>query len=360
MWSWYKPPITNWLLLKFINYKQKSFTKKFYTLNWLKLLVAEMGSLYLHKSWQIWEQKKYNFFFKMQNLNFFTLNIPLAFCVTHTSHFDYVFDKKLNKFFWFKLVSSTLLLYLNWNISFFGLKNFDLFLDKRLDSFTTSIKVLLFSLKGDLFLKNFLSVWLYETVFFYNTYYYLILAVVFQKYWFNSNIFLKKKLFYYGLQVEELLVRNKYENYISYYNNYISIQSGFWKWTRFYFNWHYISSTSTQLPKFSTIQFYKFYFYRIYKILNNSFKHFEYKNKKIINEKFDIKFGPKSGIYIWNWGFPILPQYVSKIFYVHNGHWFNWIRIVPAMIGYKFGSFSFTRRILAKDIKILSSFKNIN
>jgi ribosomal protein S19 len=67
----------------------------------------------------------------------------------------------------------------------------------------------------------------------------------------------------------------------------------------------------------------------------------------------------KSGIFIWNRNLSIIPQYVNKIFYIYNGMRFFKLRVVPAMIGYKFGSFSFTRRILAKDYKLLNSFKNI-
>jgi ribosomal protein S19 len=134
------------------------------------------------------------------------------------------------------------------------------------------------------------------------------------------------------------------------------MQKGFSKKTSSFINWHYLFSTSTQITKFSVNFFLKNFFKNFKKIIN--WTNIQFSHKKWISRKFD-KLNSKSGIFLWDRKLSILPQYVNKIFYIYNGTRFFKLWVVPAMVGYKFGSFSFTRRILAKDYKTISSYKNI-
>lgn len=49
-------------------------------------------------------------------------------------------------------------------------------------------------------------------------------------------------------------------------------------------------------------------------------------------------------IKIYNKNFIILPEYIHLLFRVYNGINFIPLRIKPAMIGFKFGEFIFTRK----------------
>ena len=217
------------------------------------------------------------------------------------------------------------------------------------------LKTIIFQFNKDIFNKKILNFWLFEYNFFYNIYFYkLILLLTHEN--FLLNFFFFYKMYYYGDFSSTLFVKNFFEWKISIYNRYLSMQKGFSKKTSTFINWHYLFSASTQIPKFSTYNFYKYFFKNTYKIISWNLLFFN--NKQKSSKNYD-KLTSKSGIFIWNRNLSIIPQYVNKIFYIYNGMRFFKLRVVPAMIGYKFGSFSFTRRILAKDYKLLNSFKNI-
>lgn len=47
----------------------------------------------------------------------------------------------------------------------------------------------------------------------------------------------------------------------------------------------------------------------------------------------------------------ILPFMVGKTFYIHNGRNFKKFSVVRSHVGFKFGEFSFTRRVVKHKIK---------
>lgn len=357
MWSLYKPPLTNWILLKFLNYKKKKSSKKLFVLKELKMLVAEKTSLYLLKNSLNFLNKYVNFFLKIKNFNFLSLNLPLSMLFCSTIHLKEILIEKLKNFnFWVELINTTLLLYFNWTAYEIGIPLLNFF-KKKNNFFNFSIKNLLFYLNKDVYSKNFSNFRFFDTTLFYNTYYYLLLLLLFQKTLLIKKVNINKKIYYYGLELSSLFIFNKYEQKIYKYNKYLTMQKGFSKITRFFFNRHYLFSTSTQLIKFSTFLKYKFFFKNFFLFFKKKREWFKVSLFKEI--KLDEKINSKSGIFLWNRNLPILPYYVNKIFYVHTGNWFHRIWIVPAMVGYKFGSFSFTWKILAKNYGSISTFKNV-
>lgn len=357
MRSVYKPPLTNWVLLKFINYKKKKNFKKLFVFSELKMMAAERDSLYLLKNSFNFLNKHVNFFFRIQTFNFLSLNLPLSVLLCSTTHFKEIFYEKITNFsFWVELINSTLLLYFNRTFFESGIPFFSFF-KKKTNFFHFSIKTLLFYLHKNAYSKNFSNFRFFDTMLFYNTYYYLLLLLLFQKTLLSGNIIKNKKIYYYGLELSSLFVFNKYEWNIYKYNRYLTMQKGFSKITWFFFNWHYLFSASTQLIKFSTFIRYKFFFKKFFLTLKRKYERFKIFSIKDI--QIDEKINSKSGIFLWNWNLPILPYYVNKIFYIHTGNWFHRIWVVPAMVGYKFGFFSFTWKILAKNYSSISTFKHI-
>lgn len=357
MWSIYKPPLTNRILLKFINYRKKKNFKKLFVFSELKMLVAEKTSLYLLKNSLNFLDKYVNFFFKLKNFNFLSLNLPLSMLFCSTIHFKEILIQKLKNFdFWIELINTTLLLYFNWTTYEIGIPLFSFF-KKKTNFFHFSMRTLLFYLNKDVYSKYFSNFRFFDTTLFYNTYYYLLLLLIYQKSLCLKKVNINKKIYYYGLELSSLFVFNRYEWKIYKYNKYLTMQKGFSKITWFFFNWHYLFSTSTQLIKFSTFLKYKFFFKKFFLLLKKKWEWFKIFSTKEI--KLDEKINSKSGIFLWNRNLPVLPYYVNKIFYIHTGNWFHWIWVVPAMVGYKFGSFSFTWKILAKNYGSISTFKNV-
>lgn len=53
----------------------------------------------------------------------------------------------------------------------------------------------------------------------------------------------------------------------------------------------------------------------------------------------------KKTIQVWSRASTILPNFVGKVFHVHNGLKFIRLEVQPIMIGHKFGEFASTRKI---------------
>lgn len=317
------------------------------------VMALEINSIFLKKNW-IFDWTRISNFLSFSELNFFSIITPLNFFIISKESF---FKKKIEKQTTFNFLNELILnsIYniFSKNILKTGWSNIT---EKNYNFNNFTLKNFIYQTYSDVFNSKITNFRFFDYNFFYNIYYYNLIIFLLQKKLnsFYSNIF--NKIYYYGSLITTLYIQNYFEYKISIYNKYLSMQKGFSKKTSVFINWHYLFSTSTQILKFSINNFYKFFFKNYIKIIN--WKNFQFFFKKKDSWKFE-KLNSKSGIFIWDRKLPILPQYVSKIFYIYNGTRFFKLWVVPAMVGYKFGSFSFTRRILAKDYKSISSFKNI-
>lgn len=352
MWSQYKPPVTNWLVLKFFNYWTRLLTWSQKKLNLLKVMAYETNSIFLKKNW-IFDRCKINNFFFFKNLNFLTLSLPLTFFSFHfKNEKNFHLQHNLTYNFYWCLIIDIFKFFFNWNIKKVG---WSLNSKKNYLFYNFFFKSILFNLKKNIFNINLLNLWMLDYNFFYNPYYYN-LVILLKQLNLSSNHFFFYKIYYFGIFVTKFLVQNFFEWKMYLYNKYLSMQKGFSKRTKFFINRHYLFSTSTQISKKSINFVYKYFYKNIYTLISQKNLNFFFKKKESAN--YD-KLTSKSGIFLWNWNLPILPLYVNKIFFIYNGNWFFKLRIVPAMVGYKFGSFSFTWRILVKDNKVISLYKNV-
>jgi len=72
-------------------------------------------------------------------------------------------------------------------------------------------------------------------------------------------------------------------------------------------------ATSTQLPRYRKSFFYKFFFQNLF------FRKFKtYKKPKEIEEDEEEEEIPE-GVHIWDRAIQILPFFINKIFFIHNG-----------------------------------------
>lgn len=344
MRSQYKPPLTNWLLLKFINYWANTIIKKIQVKNILNLLVLEDSNCLL----------KQNFLF---DKNFFTNFLKIKNFVNFSLNNTYNLFLVLSRTFTKSIMNTNILILtylINFNLKHFFKINIEtkhfLSLTSVLKNYSNyCLKQFIFNKKNFIFKKNFLIFRLYDYNFFYNSYFLFILLNSTKNYF--NKIYLFLQLYYYEQNVIKILLQDFFEKKISVFNKYISIQKGFSKKTSVFLNWHYLFSTSTQIFKFTISTIYNFFF-------KWNLNVFHLKKKLSISKANNYNWS-FAGIVLWSWKLPILPNYINKIFFVHNGNWFFWLWVVPAMVGYKFGSFSFTWKILYKNAKLLTSFRNI-
>lgn len=349
MWSLSKPPILNRLIITYFKYKKKKLITKIRPIKLVDLLASEKFSFYLLLV------KKFFFsivnFIKIKFEGFFFqfFSISLVFQIsTSTSTIEnnrLLFLLKQNilnylSFFWKKDLSLNwskyLLLSKNklWDVGtdFFFLKNFLCINNSKIFD------------KTFIFLKNI------NSLFFFNIFYYTLILNIFQ----NKNsvsISELKKIFYFGLDFTESFLYNIQDVVISEYNRFLSLQTGTSKITKYFINRNYLFAVSTQLFWTRKNFFLKFFF------KNNRFRLF----KKIKNfEWTNTKKNAKEGIHTWSRSSIILPFFINKIFFIYNGNKFFWIWILPGMVGYKLGQFSFTWKIHTRNINLKNYFKGLN
>jgi ribosomal protein S19 len=160
-----------------------------------------------------------------------------------------------------------------------------------------------------------------------------------------------KVLFYFSFDFQESIFYNKYDEMFSTYNRFLSLQTGLQKISKHFVNWNYIFTNSTQFLKAQKIFFLKYFFWNVY---FNVFKKFKQKRTYENLKKIFL-----DGIYTWDWNTTILPFFINKIFYIHTGNKFMRVRVLPGMVGYKLGQFSFTWKIHPKGANLRTNFKNL-
>jgi ribosomal protein S19 len=345
-----KPPVLNKLLLKFFKYNSKLFKSKIYTFRLKKLFVCEKASPYLCINLTL-KNTIVNFYkIKLEGYSFQTLFDPL---VLHVKIFQNIFKIKnllftalqnildYTYFFYWKDIRLNRTKYFNFNgaspmqptIKFIYLKDF------------------VFTLNKNIFQNTFLILRGFFDFFFFNFFFFFLLIGLLQSksvidYW------VKKNFFYYSLDFQKSIFHNKYDEIFSIYNWFLTLQTGILKSSKYFVNRNYIFTNSTQFIKTQKIFFLKFFFW------NNHFWLFQKKKfKRTFRDKKNLKI--LDGIYIWKRNTTILPFFINKIFYIHNGNKFMWVRILPGMVGYKLGQFSFTRKIHSWNINLWTHFKNL-
>ena len=337
MRSKFKPPVTNWLLIKYIKYNTLNVKKKDYSLNLLFVKVKELNLCYFWilqnniSCFSIGSNKSINWFFCNLSLLLFPLDSTRI--TTKLNSIEKLLQIQLNS-----LKINTIQKKKYKNFPFFDSENFffwPIFLKDKLFNFKWEL--------NQFFLENIFS---NENIFLFNFFYsFIFVKILSEK---KINFSKKKlKLIFYNFDYLTLsLVTSKYDNIFKKYNWYLTIQKGFLKNTTFFLNWHYLLSTSTQNYNLYKYNLLKLFFIESDKKFNKNF------NINNINQKME-------GIYIWDWRLPILPFYVNKLFYIYNGRRFTWIWILPAMVNRKFGEFSFTRKIHSWKLKLNFIFKNV-
>lgn len=390
MRSNFKPPITSWFLIKFIKYekfffKQRSTNK--WKLLWLKakelnVYVFKLGLTNLVQ--HILNFKKYfpKIFLKIKNMILYNYWTSFVFFFTN----GFLKNKKFSRLNSYATLSLENFLFFSW-IKYITWNTFN---EQKIKNSCNNnndfliknffLSTFLFDSYYYIYEKNYLTVAYSQNVLFFNFYFFLF-NIFFQKYILKKNkpeksskfrstylsfkSFWKKKKktvftqyyfswirklsLYYGNKINISYIEDKFEFFFKKCNHYLTIQRGFKKKTRFFINWHHSPSATTQYINQKII----FWLNKFFSIANYITVMF-FRKKKIYSKK-----KKKEHIYIWDWRMTILPFFVNKIFYIHNGHRFTKLWIVPAMLGYKFGEFSFTWRICHKDPKIRSTFWNI-
>lgn len=350
MWSLSKPPILNWLTISFFKYKKKKLLTKIWPILVRKLLVSEKSSIYLLLI--------KNFFLsilsklKIKYENFF-INFFFNSLIFQTNKIDVYNTTNIHLFFFLKqYILDYSSFFWRWDLSFNRTKYFFLAKTKLwnpgMDFFFLK-KFLLITTKK-IFDKNFMLLKNINNIFFFNSFFFTLILNLGQ---IKKNFLISdlKKIFYFGLNFTENIFYNIHDLIISDYNRFLTLQTGTLKISKYFVNRNYLFAVSTQLFKARKNFFLKFFF------KNNWFNIFSrYKKYKWQNTKKNIK----ESIHIWSRSTTILPFFINKIFFIHNGNKFFWIRILPGMVGYKLGQFSFTRKIHTWGINLKNYFKGVS
>lgn len=341
-----KPPVLNWLIIKFYKYSNKIISNKI-SMYWLKdLLVFEKNSVYFCMNWFIKNITMKNLLINYEELKFQSFFFSLLY---HTSaKFIKIFNSTF--FFLIQILMDYIRFFYRWDITIIHIKNFFF---KTTLPWWSGIKFLffkdiIFTFNKQIFQWSLTKQWHIASCFFFNIFYF-ILNLSLETNFKLLNLIDKKLVFYYSLDFEQSLFSNKFDELYSFYNKYLTRQTGVLKNTKYYVNWNYIFTTSTQMLKSWKIFSLNFFFWNKYFHLFS-----KYKWKKEIK-----KITPKDGIYTWNRNTIILPFFINKIFHIHNGIKFIWIRILPGMVGCKLGQFSFTWKIHSWNANLRTYFKNL-
>lgn len=349
MRSLVKPPLVSKLTAKFFKYNWKVVFTKIYSFRLKKLLAYEKFKVFLLMNKELAPKTLKFLMLKFENYNIQSFFVSLFL---HFSSIWVVFPKKIyffaiqnlldyarwfyrwdislnrTKFFFFKTTK------LWWpTIKFLFLKDFAYTFDKQI-------------YQGDFtWLKNVYN------IFFYNIFFY-VLMLGFYETKLALNVLNRTKIYYYADCFMESIFCGKYYEFFHMANRYLTLQTGLLKNKKFYVNRNYLFTTTTQLLWAWKVFVFKYFFW------NN---HFWFVQK--IKNRFKWSSAKKTksleGIYSWNWSTQILPFFINKIFYIHNGVKFFRVWILPGMVGYKLGQFSFTWKIHARNVNLRSYFKNL-
>jgi ribosomal protein S19 len=348
MWSLSKPPLLNWLIISYLKYKKKKLITKIWPIKLVELMVSEKFSIYLLLVKKFFfsiinflKIKFENFFFQFFSISLVFHSSKNIFSIENNRFFFFLKQNLLDyaSFFWRKDLSFNWSKYLFlsknklWNpgVDFFFFKNF------------------LYIINNKIFDKTFIYIKNVNNLFFFNIFYYTLIVNIFQiknKF----SIYELKKIFYFGLDFVESILYNIHDLTISEYNRFLSLQTGTLKVTKYFVNWNYLFAVSTQLFWARKNFFFKFFF------KNNRFRLFK-KYKQFTWES--TKKNNKEGIHIWSRSTVILPFFINKIFFIYNGNKFFWVWVLPGMVGYKLGQFSFTWKIHTRNINLKNYFKGL-
>lgn len=338
MWSFRKPILTNRLVLKPLKSLEKKKIIKKYFLSVLKVREFFNFNLYFLNTKDL---EKYKYLLSYNHHYIFGLSsIIYSF-----------FDRKKNAK---DILFSFLVDFLIVNIRLYNKTN--LFFNKKnkefqfLSDLTNNIKKvflndLIFYFKFNFF-KEILLFLPFSNLFFFNA----IFIFFFFKFS-DMKIFINKKkktlVFYNSFFFIKNIFINKYFHKLLKLNKLLLIQKGILKWDSYYSKKGNIFSSSIQLIDT------KINFYLKLNFLTNS------SSFKRLEKKYKSNKSKLDGIYLWNWNLFILPFCINKIYYIYNGNKFVRLKILPAMVGHKFGEFSYTWKIYTRGLKISNKFKNI-
>lgn len=350
MRSLIKPPVLSRIILSFHKYEEKRVDNKVRKVRLKRMLVKEKKSVYL---------LTVNFFFlstynhlAMKYENFFFQNFisPLYLEISYNDFFTkyitnhtYMYIQK-TLFLFVKSIFRRDILFLKnkvfkkWNLNL---------TQSRLN---VSIQNLIYYFGKFLYQRPFTRLRSPLNAFFFNIFYFFLLANFGELWKFSLNQFNNKIIFYFSFDFIKSIFLNKYDKDIIIFNKFLTMQTGVLKNTKYFTNINYLLTTSTQVLRSRKIFLLKFFFRSKNYLIFDWFK----KKKKILDKTIR-----RRGIHTWGRSATILPFFINKILFIHNGTRFIWIRILPGMVGYKLGQFSFTRKIHPRGTNILSRFKNI-
>jgi len=250
-----KPPIINWLIIKFYKYEKKIIITKLWGLKIKALLVYEKTSPYLLLNSKQIDKNLENFFFSF-NKSFFQ-NFSFSMLM-HVSDKPFI-SKKI--FFFFKQNILDYSWFFFWrDISLNRLKYFfsSQTSTKRAGIHFIFLKDFIMNIKISLFNWNFVKIKNINNLFFFEPYFYFLLLSHHLE---NKNIIKKSlwKILYFGVEIEKLIFEGKFNEIFNFYNWFLTLQTGFLKNTSYFINWNYLFATSTQFPRARKIFLFNFF-----------------------------------------------------------------------------------------------------
>lgn len=353
MWALIKPPILNWLILSFYKYDEKIVETNVWVLKTDKMRASERKSVYLKTVWSVFfrTNKYYKIKFGSFYFQFFLLSLYFhsskdedffsmtSYTYLQQNMIDYIwfFFRKDITFNWTKYFIIYPVQYWNSEKNFFLLQNFLVYLNTQI------------------FQRPFTKLKYSDNILFYNIFFYSLNLSIEQ--WRRKTLtkFKRKKVFYYALDFAKSIFFNKFEKIIFNANWFLSMQTGVQKTTKYFVDRNYLFATSTQLPRYRKSFFYKFFFQNLF---FRKFKTYK-KPKEIEEDEEEEEEEIPEGVHIWDRAIQILPFFINKIFFIHNGQDFIWIRVVPGMVGYKLGQFVFTWKIHTRGVDLKNNYRNL-
>jgi small subunit ribosomal protein S19 len=345
-----KPPLLNWLLINFFKYDKKKVVSSLRSLKIKKLKASEKNSIYLKTVKNLFNKIKKNFKIKFGKFYFQFFFLSLLFHSSIVDDFNFkpfyvVLQQNIVDYIWFFFWKD---ISLNWT-KYLLLSSINY---RKPEKNFFFLQKLLHYLNTQIFQINLTEFWFSDNISLFNIFFFTLNISIDQHKKRKISILKKKKLFYYSLNFIKGIFHNKYEKIIFDYNRFLSLQTGVQKTTKYFVNRNYIFTTSTQLTRSRKIFFFKFFF------KNNLFWKFNKYKERVFSKILDKKKKRRS-IFTWNRSLQILPFFINKIFHIHNGWRFIRIRIVPGMVGYKLGQFSFSRKVHTRGVNLKNNFKNL-
>jgi small subunit ribosomal protein S19 len=347
MRSLIKPPVLIPLTMKFYKYEKKKINFKVYSYSIKFLLACEKTPIYLLTLSKLFSQNTKNLILGYEDYFFESYFFSLLFMTSTNSTwsnqtiFKHLVQNTLDyaKFFWWRDLSLNRTKYLI----------FSEVLTYESNIWFTKLKDYIFHFSSFIYQWNFTLLKTLSDFFFFNTFFFLLFLGLFKVQ--KKNLKPSRRVaLYFGLDFITAIFIGKYDQLFSSYNRFLTLQTGLLKQTKYFINWNYLFVSSTQFIKSKKIFFLNFFFRNKYFWISN--KH-DNSIRKISRAKL------VDGTYIWDWNTTILPFFINKIFHIYNGCKFIWVRILPGMVGFKLGQFSFTRKVHAWNVNLWSYFRNL-